>query len=173
MHGYERVAYSVIGDERGGISVYVGGDSGDIIGDDCDWRFNISGDDGRRCFCSEDSSLYSFHNFVESVGVYGIVGYRSQTIHYSSNNPCDHGRLLRLSVSYCCVHKVFTVMKEFISVVMIEGVDLCLNRPATLLLKIRQKVLKVTRDVNIGIRPAFIPPFIKVELEDFWVSMLW
>ena len=60
--------------------------------------------------------------------------------------------------------KVFMVMKEVIVVVAMKDMDLGFKRPATLTLKIMDKLFMVTVEVEIGIRTAPIPPIIHVGL---------
>ena len=66
----------------------------------------------------------------------------------------------------------FMAMKEVIVVVMMEGVDLVLNIPATLPFKNVEKVLIVMGEVDIGPRPSNLPPLIQVGLVDHLVSLL-
>ena len=63
------------------------------------------------------------------------------------------------------------VTKEAIVVVIIEYVDLSLRRPATLTFTIQGGKLKVIGEVDIGLRPAYIPTIIKVSLVYHWVSL--
>ena len=85
------------------------GDGGDemqyIIGDDGDKRGDISVDDGRHGFRSQETSQYLSHNCGEIVDGDWRGGCRSHTIHYSSHNPEYHNRLLCLSIPYLCVHE--------------------------------------------------------------------
>ena len=55
-------------------------------------------------------------------------------------------------------------MKEVIVVVAMKDMDLGFKRPATLTLKIMDKLFMVTVEVEIGIRTAPIPPIIHVGL---------
>ena len=74
-----------------------------IHGDD---RGDISFDDGRRGFRSQETSYYYFQNRRESVDVEGRCGDRSQTTPSPYHNTYGHGRLLGLSIDYCPVQKI-------------------------------------------------------------------
>ena len=67
VYEYERVGYSVHGNERGDTS----GDDGDerwyISGDDGDKMGDITVDDNIRGFRSQETSQYSFSNCGESI----------------------------------------------------------------------------------------------------------
>ena len=53
--------------------------------------------DGGRCGSrSKETIHFSSQNTGETVGSYGIGGYRYHTSHYYSHKPGDHGRFLRI-----------------------------------------------------------------------------
>ena len=87
--------------------------------------------------------------------------------------------IIRVRNVYCWVYllllvlftKVFMGMKEVIVVVMMEAVDLDLKIPATLTFTIVEKMFIVMGEVNIGIRPANIPPMIQMGLVYHWFSL--
>ena len=54
---------------------------------------------------------------------------------------------------------------------MVEDVDLGLKRPSTFLLKIREKLLVVMGEVDIGTIPATITPINQVTMVDFCVYL--
>ena len=83
------------GGERRDISDYDGDDRGD----------DISVDNGIHIFRSQETSHSYSLNCGETVHVDWIGGYMYHTSHYSYHNPVDHGILLNLYVSPCCVHK--------------------------------------------------------------------
>ena len=56
------------------------------------------------------------------------------------------------------------VIKEVISVAMMEHVDIGLKRQATITFTIQDKVFNIMEEVDIGLRTAYIPPIIKVGL---------
>ena len=66
---------------------------------------------------------------------------------------------------------LFMVTKEVIVVVMTEDLDLSLKRPATIPLIFVYKVLMVVGEMDIGLRPALLPPIIRVGLLDSWIDM--
>ena len=72
-------------------------------GDD---KGDLSVDNIRCGFSSQDTSNSSFHSQGESVDGYGGGEYRSLTRHYHSHNPGGHGRFLVFSVDYHPVHKI-------------------------------------------------------------------
>ena len=69
-------------------------------------------------------------------------------------------------------HKIFMATKEAIEVVIMEEVDLRLMRPYTLTFKIIEKLLMVTGEMFIPLRPATISPIIQVGLVGIWVAIL-
>ena len=88
--------------------------------------------------------------------------------------PITHMVVVYLCVSMlllCLFTKIFMATKEAIEVVIMEEVDLRLMRPYTIPFKIIEKVLMVTGEMFIGLRPATIPPIIQVGLVGFWVAM--
>ena len=68
--------------------------------------------------------------------------------------------------------KVFMVTKEVIVAVIMEEADLGIKRPSDLTLKMLDKVLMMTGDVDIGLRPDTIPTIIQVRLIDNWFYLL-
>ena len=71
----------------------------DIIHYYGDERGDISVDDEIRGFWSQETSQYPPSNHGETVDGDWRCGYRYQNGHYSSHNPCSHGKLLRISVA--------------------------------------------------------------------------
>ena len=66
---------------------------------------DISRDNKRQVFGSQEIINYYFQNLGESVDGDGRGGYMSQTRHSTSHNPCGSGILFFLSVAYHTVHK--------------------------------------------------------------------
>ena len=52
-----------------------------------------------------------------------------------------------------------------------EDVELGLKRSATLPFTITEKVLMFMGEVDIGLRPAILPPIIQVSLVDHWIFL--
>ena len=77
----------------------------DVSNDDGDNRVDISVDDGRRGYRYQETIHSYSNNHGETVDGDLRCGYRSHTSHSSSHNPCDHGRLLCLSIAYRIVHE--------------------------------------------------------------------
>ena len=50
---------------------------------------------------SQETIHYSYRNHVTRVDVEGRGGYRYETIHYSSHNQGERGRLFNSPVSFC------------------------------------------------------------------------
>ena len=95
-----RVDENVHEKEKGDISFDDGDRRRNISRDDGDSRGDIRVDDGRIVSSTKDTIHFSYHNMGETVGGDGRGGYRSQTSHSSSHNPCDHFRLLCIPGSY-------------------------------------------------------------------------
>ena len=81
---------------------------------------------------------------------------------------------------YCCVYLLIialmitypTKIKEVIVGVMVQDVEVCLNRSATISFTMMEKALIVMVKVYKGIRPALIPTIIQVILVYHWVFLL-
>ena len=63
---------------------------------------------------------------------------------------------------YALLTKVFVVIRGVISVVMAEGVDLGINRPATIIFAITKKVVMVMGEADKGLRTTNIPTIAQV-----------
>ena len=91
------VGYSDNISEKGDISCDHGDGRRNITCDDGNLGGDIRVDYGRRAYRSKETSHIYSHNIGENVGGYCRGIYRSQTIHSSSHNPYEHGRLLRIN----------------------------------------------------------------------------
>ena len=65
--------------------------------------------------------------------------------------------------------KLHMVMRDLAQVVTMEAVDVGLKIPCTITFKIREKFLMVMVELDIGLRPATIPPINQVGVVDCWV----
>ena len=102
---YSNPVYEVFHEDKTGGCSGNGYEKADISCDDVDGRQNRSSDDGdlryymrvddgRRGSISKDTRKISSRNMGETICGNGRGGHRPHTIHSSSHNPGDHGRLL-------------------------------------------------------------------------------
>ena len=68
--------------------------------------------------------------------------------------------------------KIVYFIAVVIKVVTMEELDICIKRPATIYLAIVEQVLVVMVEVDIGLRPATLPPITQVDVVDCCVNLL-
>ena len=68
--------------------------------------------------------------------------------------------------------KIVYFIAVVIKVVTMEELDICIKRPATIYLAIVEQVLVVMVAVDIGLRPATLPPITQVDVVDCCFNLL-
>ena len=100
VHSDKRVGYSGYGTNMDDISCYYGDGRKNIVYDDGENMDDRSVDYGRCVSRYKEISHYSSRNIKETVDGDCRGVYRSHNRHYSSHNPGEHDRLLRISADY-------------------------------------------------------------------------